>query len=160
MFLLGEGAVRWKSKKQSIVAALSCEAEYIAAFPATKEAVWLSRLLAGMLGKGKLPPIVLKIDNQGAIATAKGAGINSRNKHIDMRYHFTRDAVGNNQGAVEYVRSNEPAADPLTKPLLREAPVQDLCEDGTSGNGCFRVLGRGSVGPSSMRPSLPRQLRI
>ena len=124
VFLLGGGAVCWKSKKQSIVAASSCEAEYIAAFPATKEAVWLSRLLAGMLGKDKLPPIVLKIDNQGAIATAKGTGINNRNKHIDMRYHFTRDAVGNKQVAVEYVRSNEQAADPLTKPLLREAHIK------------------------------------
>nr|GFA92401.1 hypothetical protein [Tanacetum cinerariifolium] len=40
VFVLNGGAVDWKSAKQSIFATSSAEAEYIAAFDASKEAVW------------------------------------------------------------------------------------------------------------------------
>ncbi|GJS92967.1 retrotransposon protein, putative, ty1-copia subclass, partial [Tanacetum coccineum] len=39
MFILNRGAVDWKSLKQSIFATSSTDAEYIAAFDASKEAV-------------------------------------------------------------------------------------------------------------------------
>ncbi|GKF05638.1 hypothetical protein Tco_0036306 [Tanacetum coccineum] len=39
MFLVYEGAVDWKSAKQSIFATSSAEAEYIAAYDVSKEAV-------------------------------------------------------------------------------------------------------------------------
>nr|GFC34456.1 hypothetical protein [Tanacetum cinerariifolium] len=40
VFVLNGGVVDWKSAKQSIFATSSAEAEYIAAFDASKEAVW------------------------------------------------------------------------------------------------------------------------
>ncbi|GKF67063.1 hypothetical protein Tco_0193580, partial [Tanacetum coccineum] len=40
VFVLNGGAINWKSKKQSIFATSSTYAEYIAAFDASKEAVW------------------------------------------------------------------------------------------------------------------------
>ncbi len=46
VFMIAGGPVCWRSKKQSIVATSSCEAEYIASCSAAKEAVWLSRLIA------------------------------------------------------------------------------------------------------------------
>eukprot|EP00253_Pinus_taeda_P036294 PITA_36294 len=42
------GAVSWMSKKQSIVALSTIEAEYMAATYASKEAVWLQRLCSSM----------------------------------------------------------------------------------------------------------------
>ncbi|GJR47639.1 hypothetical protein Tco_1315742 [Tanacetum coccineum] len=41
VFVLNGGAVDWKSTKQSIFATSSTDAEYIAAFDASKEAVWI-----------------------------------------------------------------------------------------------------------------------
>lgn len=38
---LGSGLISWSMKKQKTVAALSCEAEYMAAFEAVQECVWL-----------------------------------------------------------------------------------------------------------------------
>nr|GEU52344.1 retrovirus-related Pol polyprotein from transposon TNT 1-94 [Tanacetum cinerariifolium] len=40
LFILNRGAVDWKSAKQIIFATSSAEAEYIAAYDASKEAVW------------------------------------------------------------------------------------------------------------------------
>nr|GEY93556.1 putative retrotransposon protein [Tanacetum cinerariifolium] len=41
VFVLNGGDVDWKSTKQSIIATSSTGAEYIAAFDASKEAVWI-----------------------------------------------------------------------------------------------------------------------
>jgi hypothetical protein len=44
--LVGGNLVSWKSKKQSVVARLSAEAEYRAMASATCELIWLKHLLA------------------------------------------------------------------------------------------------------------------
>eukprot|EP00253_Pinus_taeda_P023270 PITA_23270 len=48
VFNLFGGAVSWMSKKQSVVALSTTEAEYLAATHASKEAVWLQRLCSSM----------------------------------------------------------------------------------------------------------------
>ena len=48
VFSLFGGAVSWMSKRQSVVALSTTEAEYIAATHASKEAVWLQRLCSSM----------------------------------------------------------------------------------------------------------------
>ncbi len=44
VFLLGGAAVSWASKGQSSIALSSCEAEYMAACFAAKEAIWIKKL--------------------------------------------------------------------------------------------------------------------
>ena len=62
----------WKSSKQDTVADSTTEAEYIAAFDATKEAIWIKKLITRL---GVIPSITdlvdLYCDNNGAIAQAK-----------------------------------------------------------------------------------------
>nr|GEX47305.1 retrotransposon protein, putative, Ty1-copia subclass [Tanacetum cinerariifolium] len=48
LFVLNGGAVNWKSTKQSIFAPSSTDAEYIAAFDASKEAVWICKFISGL----------------------------------------------------------------------------------------------------------------
>ncbi|GKB37661.1 retrotransposon protein, putative, ty1-copia subclass [Tanacetum coccineum] len=76
MCSLNGGAVDWKSAKQSIFATSSAEAEYIAAFDASKEAVWVRKFISGL---GVVPtiekPINMYCDNTGAIAIANESGI-------------------------------------------------------------------------------------
>ncbi|GJS47393.1 retrotransposon protein, putative, ty1-copia subclass [Tanacetum coccineum] len=48
VFLLNGGAVDWKSTKQSIFATSSIDAKYIAAFDASKEAVWIHKFIYGL----------------------------------------------------------------------------------------------------------------
>ena len=67
VFMLGGAAVSWSSKKQTSVALSSTEAKYIATAHATKEVIWLRRLLTDLgLDLDSLP--TLHIDNQSAIA--------------------------------------------------------------------------------------------
>ncbi len=119
LFMIAGGPVCWRSKKQTIVATSSCEAEYIASCSAAKEAVWLSRLVADLSGFDKPNSIKVFADNQGAIDSGKNQAITQRNKHIDIQYHYVRDVVA--LGKVEFVHcpTEDMLADPLTKPLDR-----------------------------------------
>nr|GEV61738.1 hypothetical protein [Tanacetum cinerariifolium] len=76
VFILNGGAIDWKSTKQSIFATSSAEAEYIAAYDASKEVVWLRKFFFGL---GIVPiieePINMYCDNTRAITIADESGI-------------------------------------------------------------------------------------
>jgi hypothetical protein len=47
VFLAAGGAITWKSKKQTMIALSSTEAEYVALSEAGREAIWLRNLYGG-----------------------------------------------------------------------------------------------------------------
>ncbi|GKC50472.1 hypothetical protein Tco_1073217 [Tanacetum coccineum] len=76
VFVLNGGAVDWKSTKQSIFATSSTDAEYIAAFDASKEAVWIRKFISGLNVVPTIEePITMYCDNTGAIAIANDHGV-------------------------------------------------------------------------------------
>ena len=115
LFLMEGGAVSWLSKRQAVVALSSSEAEYIALSTATQEATWLRRLLSDL--RVPLEPVTLMEDNQGAIAIARNPVAHTRTKHINIRYHYVREALQNGAISIQYCPTNEMVADLLTKPL-------------------------------------------
>jgi hypothetical protein len=56
-------------------------------------------------------------DNQGAIALAKDNKFHARTKHIDLRYHFIREAVDDGKITMKYVPTADNVADIFTKAL-------------------------------------------
>ncbi len=117
VFIFGGGAISWLSKKQAVVALSTSEAEYIALSSAAQEAVWLQKLLLEL--QMPIQPITVMEDNQGAIALAKNPIAHSRTKHIDIRFHFVREAQEEELIKIKYCPTEEMVADLLTKPLPR-----------------------------------------
>ena len=68
------------------------EAKYMALSVATQEAVWL-RQLQEELGVTEAGPTLIYEDNQGAISMAKNPVFHKRMKHVQIPYHFVREAV-------------------------------------------------------------------
>jgi hypothetical protein len=99
-----------------VVALSSTEAEYVAQTHAAKEAIWLRSFVSEIQGKSK-NPITILCDNQGAIALAKDNKFHGRTKHIDLRYHFIREAVEDGKINVKYVPTDHNISDIFTKPL-------------------------------------------
>jgi hypothetical protein len=113
---LGQSTIWWKSRRQASVAVSSCEAEYMALFEASKDAVWLRNLLCEFdLCQGTEPTKVYH-DNQGSISWAREGSLR-KVKHIDLRYHFTHHLINSGTITVKYIESKENKADCLTKPL-------------------------------------------
>ncbi|KAF7113220.1 hypothetical protein RHSIM_RhsimUnG0147800 [Rhododendron simsii] len=48
VFMLAGGVVLWKSAKETIVASSTMEAEFIACFEASSQAVWLKNFITGL----------------------------------------------------------------------------------------------------------------
>ncbi|CAI7885822.1 unnamed protein product [Closterium sp. NIES-53] len=116
VFTLGGAAVSWKTKRQTVIATYTAEAEYIALFEGAREATYLRRLCED-LGFRQQDPTVIFVDNQSAIALATGEQMSQRIKHMDIRYHWTRKAVRDGVVWPEYCPTAQQAADYLTKPL-------------------------------------------
>jgi hypothetical protein len=62
-FSLGSAVISWSSRKQGSIAQSTSEAEYIATSDASKEAVWLRKLVSGLFGD-KLKTTMVHCDNQ------------------------------------------------------------------------------------------------
>ncbi|XP_066311173.1 uncharacterized mitochondrial protein AtMg00810-like [Miscanthus floridulus] len=118
IFFLAGGPIAWQSAKQKVVALSSCEAEYIAAAVATCEAVWLAWLLAKLIEGAVLAP-KLKVDNKSAIALMKNPMHHDRSKHIDVKFHFTRECWDRKLIDVKFVGTKLQLGDILMKALGR-----------------------------------------
>lgn len=119
MFTMAGGAISWKSKKQGCIALSSSEAEYIALATTVKEAIWLTNLFKFVIPTSNEKSILMHVDNQGSIKMAKNDISGNRTKHIDIQYHFARNAFNKGLYAIEYLSTEQMVADILTKPLQR-----------------------------------------
>lgn len=109
----------WSSKRQATVSLSTTEAEFIAASEATKEAIWLRKLLFDF-GHPCVEPTPLYVDNQSAIKLSKNSEFHPRSKHIDVRYQFICEKPRNDEIDTRYIKSGDQYADALTKPLTLE----------------------------------------
>ena len=113
---LGDSTIWWKSRKQTSIAASSCEAEYMALFESAKDAIWLRNLLCEFGFCPGPAPTTIFHDNQGSIVWAKEDSLR-KVKHVALRYHFTHNLINAGQIELTYVESKANRADSLTKPL-------------------------------------------
>ena len=120
VFILGGSPILWASKRQATVAQSSCEAEYVAASEAIKEAMWIKRFINDLhLPSAHLSNVPLYVDNNSAIKLAKNAEMHQRTKHIDGRHYFIRDAIRDGHISVKYFAGFDNPADIYTKALGR-----------------------------------------
>ena len=70
-------------------------------------------------------PVMIYQDNQGTMALAKNPTFHTRTKHIDTKYHFSREQVKLGNIELEYLPTDEMVADALTKAVSR-AKIEDF----------------------------------
>eukprot|EP00253_Pinus_taeda_P027675 PITA_27675 len=97
---MGSTTVSWSCKKQAIVATSSAKAEYISAWEAACEIVWLRRILQD-LGISQAEATSLFIDIQSTIKLAKNPVFHSKTKHVDTKYHHIRSLIAKDVIIVE-----------------------------------------------------------
>jgi hypothetical protein len=87
---------------------------------AAQEGVYLIRLIKE-LGWRKLtfPPVTLFGDNQASMFAARSPRMSARNKPIDIRDLYVKEAVSNGLFSLIYIPTENQLADILTKPLAR-----------------------------------------
>jgi hypothetical protein len=119
VFMHAGAPVSWYSKRQSIIALSTTEAEYIALFDGVVECVWLRQLLSD-IGTTPSSATIIHVDNQSALAIANNGKTSKRTKHVDVKYHYTREAIERGDINTNYCNSELNMVDILTKPLPRD----------------------------------------
>ena len=117
VFYLEDSPITWCSQQET-VALSSCEAEFMAANEAAKQAIWLQDLYGEIVGRAQ-EKVTICIDNKSAIALTKNPVFHGRSKHIHRRYHFILECVESYLIEVQHVPGEEQRADILTKALGR-----------------------------------------
>lgn len=142
VFYYADCPITWSSHKQETVALSSCEAEFMAATDAAKQAIWLQELLAEIQGT-ECEKVAIMIDNKSAIALTKNPVFHGRNKHIHKRYHFIRECVDNELIEVHHIAGTKQRADILTKSLrrLKFREMRELIGVEDVLNGDFKMMG-------------------
>lgn len=134
-FFVGSSLISWSSRKQSVIALSTCEAEYYALTEGGKEAMHLKKLFWELENQCPFPddatpdPVTIYCDNQSTIFVSKNPAEHKMMKHVDLRYKWIQEKVEQGEFQVEYVSTKDQVADIFTKALMSEsfARLRRLC---------------------------------
>ena len=127
LFVCGD-LVAWRSKQQKSVALSSSDAELVAASEAVKEIVFVMQVLKS-IGIPVETPVIVRVDNMGAIFMAENASSSVRTRHIDIKWHFTRNLTKDKIIKIVFVRTADNKSDGFTKNVsadIHEKHSQDF----------------------------------
>jgi hypothetical protein len=113
---INKNIVNWCSKKQSVVALSSAEAEYMAISEVVKDVMWTRMILEELMFEVQTPSII-HVDNQSAIRISETDGEHERTKHIDVRHCFIKDEISKGKIKLKWVSTHDQLADIFTKAL-------------------------------------------
>ena len=113
IYLMGS-PVAWRSQSQKSVTLSSTEAEYISITEVITEIMFIKQVLE-FLGLEIEYPIIVRVDNVGAIYLANNMTTRKRTKHMDIHYHYVREFIEDGILKIIFVRSEENDSDIYTK---------------------------------------------
>ena len=118
LLLIDGMPVAWTSKRQSVVATSSCEAELLAITQAMKTATFVRGVLEEMGYKQATTTIYT--DSQPSINVAtKEEGLSTRTRHLAVPIHFVKQKVKAGEFKMQYIPTGRQIADTMTKALPR-----------------------------------------
>ena len=115
VFLLHGGAITWSAQTQRLVSTSSTEAEYRQMASASKDALWLAKLLP--LFDVPCRPFLIRGDNASALAAVVSMAPTQHTKHIEIQLDFVRDRYARGDLTFQHVPGAENPADIFTKAL-------------------------------------------
>jgi hypothetical protein len=119
IFTLANGAISWKSTKQTTVTASSTMyAEFVACYEASGQVNWLKKFVPGLKVVDCIErPLRLYCDNYPAVQYTHNNKSSGAAKHIDIKYYVVKDRVRDQMISLEHISTAKMLADPLTKGL-------------------------------------------
>jgi hypothetical protein len=118
IYLLGV-PISWRSRQQRSVVLSSSEAEFVSLSEAAKEIKFIYQILVSMGLKVKTP-IVVNVDNVGAMFMSENMTTSQRTRHVDIRYNYVREFVEDKFLKIVFVKTENNVSDEFTKNLSGE----------------------------------------
>ena len=117
-FLLAEGAIKWRSVKQSIITASTMEVEFVTCFEATIQVNWLQNFISGLgVVDSIAKPLKIYCDNSTVVSFSKNDKYSKSAKHMELKYFAVKEKVQKRRVSIEHISNNLMIVDPLKKGL-------------------------------------------
>ena len=116
-------AIAWRTAQQKTMAKSTCCAEYLALSDAIGTVLWI-RNLAEELGYKFEEKTKVFEDNESVIDIVKGNKSYEGVRYLEKHYHFMKEHLNGGQLEIEYIQTDEQAADLFTKPLNKDKTVK------------------------------------
>ena len=98
--------ISWATKKQQTVALSTAEAKYMGLATGVQEIIWIKQFISELLSiqNKQINPIpIVYCDNQAAVSISHNDIHHHRTKHIDIRHHYIRDHVKQNNIQLKWI---------------------------------------------------------
>src|SRR5882724_647464 len=117
-FMLVGRPISWKSKKQPSISLSTTEVEYYTLGITCQEAAWIRHVYQEIF-KPLNDPVLIYLDNSGAVALSENPVFHNQSKHIDIRWHYIRDLIQSKIIRSSHIPGIYNGADFLMKALSR-----------------------------------------
>jgi hypothetical protein len=97
----------------------STEAEYVSISEVCTDIMFIKSIVE-FLGITVELPIIVHVDNIGAIYMAKNAMISTRTKHVDVHYHYVEEYIDDAVVKINFSKSRDNKSDIFTKNTNQE----------------------------------------
>ena len=85
VFTLANGAISWRSSKQTITTSSTMQAEFLACYEAVGQAIWLKNFIPGLKVLDNITkPLILYYDNKATVFFSHNNKSSGAAKHIDI----------------------------------------------------------------------------
>nr|GEY34157.1 putative ribonuclease H-like domain-containing protein [Tanacetum cinerariifolium] len=105
--------ISWQCKKHTVVANSTTEVEYVATASCCRQVLWIQNQMLDY--RYNFMNTKIFIDNESTICIVKNLVFHSKNKHIEIRYHFIIDSNEKKLIQMIKIHTDQNVADLLTK---------------------------------------------
>jgi len=103
IFMMAGGVISWKSVKQTLTTTSTMEAEYVACYEATCQAMWLKNLISSFqIVESISRPLVIYCGNTTVVHFSQNNRSSTHSKHLDIKFWFVREKVLDYQTRIEH----------------------------------------------------------
>lgn len=127
IFLVVEGAILWRSVKQSLVATSTMKAEFMACYDDTSQVLWLRNFIKGLqVVNNILRPLKIYCDSTFLIRFSKNNKSSCSFKHIEIKHLFINERIQKHYASIKSISKKFMIADPLEDYVVHMGLVSSL----------------------------------
>jgi hypothetical protein len=118
IFTLANGAISWKSSKQTITTSSTMYAEFVACYEATGQPEWLKKFVPGLRVIGSIEkPLKIYWDNEPAVQYSYNNKKSDASNHINIKYYVVKEKIQDHNISLEHISTKQMLVDPFIKSL-------------------------------------------
>jgi hypothetical protein len=114
IFTLANGAISWKSFKQTITTSSTMYTEFVACYEATGQAEWLKKFVPRLRVVDRIEkPLKIYCNNEPTVQYSYNNKKSDASKHINIKYYIVSEKIQDHTISLEHIGTKQMLVDPF-----------------------------------------------